>query len=214
MNDNGAAAISLRPAQFPDDLQTVRDLFLDYQAELGIDLCFQGFEAELAGLPGAYAPPAGSLLLAWVDGEPAGCCALRALPNADHLNACEMKRLFVRRAFRGFGLGRLLVERILSDGQLAGYTTMLLDTLSDMETARALYQEAGFVEVAPYYHNPIPGAHYLKVDLSPPAQTDAQRKSRPRRHGRLFCAWIRRRLWPAPAAWLRRSPRTCPGLRR
>ena len=116
MNDNGAAAISLRPAQFPDDLQTVRDLFLDYQAELGIDLCFQGFEAELAGLPGAYAPPAGSLLLAWVDGEP-------------------------------------------------GYTTMLLDTLSDMETARALYQEAGFVEVAPYYHNPIPGAHYLKVDL-------------------------------------------------
>ncbi|RJP64243.1 MAG: GNAT family N-acetyltransferase [Comamonadaceae bacterium] len=165
MNDNGAAAISLRPAQFPDDLQTVRDLFLDYQSELGIDLCFQGFEAELAGLPGAYAPPAGSLLLAWVDGEPAGCCALRALPNADHLNACEMKRLFVRRAFRGFGLGRLLVERILSDGQLAGYTTMLLDTLSDMETARALYQEAGFVEVAPYYHNPIPGAHYLKVDL-------------------------------------------------
>lgn len=165
MNDTGAAAISLKPAQFPDDLQTVRDLFLDYQAELGIDLCFQGFEAELAGLPGAYAPPAGSLLLAWVDGEPAGCCALRPLPNADHLNACEMKRLFVRRAFRGFGLGRLLVERILSDGQLAGYTTMLLDTLSDMETARALYQEAGFVEVAPYYHNPIAGAHYLKVDL-------------------------------------------------
>lgn len=165
MNDTGAAAISLKPAQFPDDLQTVRDLFLDYQAELGIDLCFQGFEAELAELPGFYAPPAGSLLVAWVDGEPAGCCALRPLPNADHLNACEMKRLFVRRAFRGFGLGRLLVERILSDGQLAGYTTMLLDTLSDMETARALYQEAGFVEVAPYYHNPIAGAHYLKVDL-------------------------------------------------
>lgn len=165
MTDTGAAAISLRPAQFPDDLQTVRDLFLDYQAGLGIDLCFQGFEAELAELPGAYAPPAGALLLAFVDDEPAGCCALRPLYNTDHLNACEMKRLFVRPAFRGFGLGRLLVERVLSDGQLAGYTTMLLDTLSDMETARALYQEMGFVEVAPYYHNPIPGAHYLKVDL-------------------------------------------------
>jgi putative acetyltransferase len=165
MTDTGAAAISLRPAQFPDDLQTVRDLFLDYQAGLGIDLCFQGFEAELAELPGAYAPPEGALLLACVDGEPAGCCALRPLYNTDHLNACEMKRLFVRPAFRGFGLGRLLVERVLSDGQLAGYTTMLLDTLSDMETARALYQEVGFVEVAPYYHNPIPGAHYLKVDL-------------------------------------------------
>ncbi len=165
MTDTGAAAVSLRPAQFPDDLQTVRDLFLDYQAGLGIDLCFQGFEAELAELPGAYAPPAGALLLACVDGEPAGCCAMRPLFNTDHLNACEMKRLFVRPAFRGFGLGRLLVERVLSDGQLAGYTTMLLDTLSDMETARALYQEMGFVEVAPYYHNPIPGAHYLKVDL-------------------------------------------------
>ena len=165
MTDTGTAVISLRPAQFPDDLQTVRHLFLEYQAGLGIDLCFQGFEAELAGLPGAYAPPAGTLLLACVDGEPAGCCAMRPLYNTDHLNACEMKRLFVRPAFRGFGLGRLLVERVLSDGQLSGYTTMLLDTLSDMETARALYQEMGFVEVAPYYHNPIPGAHYLKVDL-------------------------------------------------
>jgi GNAT superfamily N-acetyltransferase len=165
MTDTGAAVISLRPAQFPDDLQTVRQLFLEYQAGLGIDLCFQGFEAELAELPGAYAPPAGTLLLACIDGEPAGCCAMRPLYNTDHLNACEMKRLFVRPAFRGFGLGRLLVERVMSDGQLAGYTTMLLDTLSDMETARALYQEVGFVEVAPYYHNPIAGAHYLKVDL-------------------------------------------------
>lgn len=165
MTDTGAAVISLRPAQFPADLQTVRQLFLEYQAGLGIDLCFQGFDAELAELPGAYSPPAGTLLLACIDGEPAGCCAMRPLYNTDHLNACEMKRLFVRPAFRGFGLGRLLVERVLSDGQLSGYTTMLLDTLSDMETARALYQEMGFVEVAPYYHNPIPGAHYLKVDL-------------------------------------------------
>ena len=107
-------------------------------------------------MPGEYAQPAGSVLVAMVDGEPAGCCAFRPLTNTDHLDACEMKRLFVRRAFRGFGLGRLLVEQVMWDARLAGYTTMLLDTLSDMETARALYQESGFVEVAPYYHNPIP----------------------------------------------------------
>lgn len=158
-------SVTLRLAQFPDDLATVRSLFVDYQADLGIDLCFQGFDAELACLPGDYAAPGGSVFLACVDGEPAGCCAFRALTNTDHTDACEMKRLFVRRAFRGFGLGRLLVDRVLNDARLAGYTTMLLDTLSDMETARALYQEAGFVEVAPYYHNPIAGAHYLKVDL-------------------------------------------------
>ncbi len=165
MKPTETADVSLRLAQFPADLDTVRALFKDYQADLGIDLCFQGFDAELANLPGEYALPAGSILVASVGGEPAGCCAFRPLTNTDHLDACEMKRLFVRRAFRGFGLGRLLVDRVMSDAQLAGYTTMLLDTLSDMETARALYQESGFVEVAPYYHNPIPGAHYLKVDL-------------------------------------------------
>ena len=165
MNTHETAHVTLRLAQFPDDLSAVRSLFLEYQADTGIDLCFQGFDAELAGLPGEYASPAGSIVLACVDGEPSGCCAFRSLPNTDHLNACEMKRLFVRRAFRGFGLGRLLVERVMTDAQLAGYTTLLLDTLSDMETARALYQESGFVEVAPFYHNPIPGAHYLKVDL-------------------------------------------------
>jgi putative acetyltransferase len=165
MKSDETADITLRLAQFPDDLDTVRSLFLDYQADMGIDLCFQGFEAELAHLPGEYAQPSGAVFLASVGGEPAGCCAFRPLTNTDHLDACEMKRLFVRRAFRGFGLGRLLVEQVMSDARLAGYTTMLLDTLSDMETARALYQEAGFVEVAPYYHNPIPGAHYLKVDL-------------------------------------------------
>lgn len=165
MKSHETADVTLRLAEFPADLNTVRSLFLDYQADMGIDLCFQGFDDELVGLPGEYAPPNGSVFLASVGGEPAGCCAFRSLTNTDHLNACEMKRLFVRRVFRGFGLGRLLVERVMTDAHLAGYTTMLLDTLSDMETARALYQEAGFVEVAPFYHNPIPGAHYLKVDL-------------------------------------------------
>ena len=165
MTESAPGGIELREAESQGDLLAVRDLFLDYQADTGIDLCFQGFTDELANLPGEYAPPSGALLLALVDGAPAGCVALRPMPNTDHLNACEMKRLFVRRAFRGFGLGRLLVERIMTQGHLAGYTTMLLDTLSDMETARALYQEAGFVEIAPYYHNPLPGAHYLKAEL-------------------------------------------------
>jgi ribosomal protein S18 acetylase RimI-like enzyme len=165
MSETSNAVIELRLAEDPADLEAVRQLFLDYQASLEVDLCFQGFQAEVAQLPGDYAAPGGALLLALVDGAPAGCCALRPLLNTDHLNACEMKRLFVRPAFRGFGLGRQLVDRILVLGQMAGYTTMLLDTLSDMEAARALYQESGFVEIAPYYHNPIPGAHYLKVDL-------------------------------------------------
>jgi GNAT superfamily N-acetyltransferase len=161
-----APDITLRVAESPDDLAAIRSLFLDYQAHLGIDLCFQGFAHELDNLPGDYAEPGGLLVLATVDGSPAGCCAFRPLTHSDHLNACEMKRLFVRTAFRGFGLGRLLVEQVMTRATLAGYTTMLLDTLRDMEAARALYQEAGFVEVAPYYHNPLPGAHYLMADLA------------------------------------------------
>jgi putative acetyltransferase len=165
MTDATGPLLCVQRANCPGDFSTARALFLEYQSDLGIDLCFQGFSDELDGLPGEYAEPSGALLLAFVDGAAAGCCALRPLVNSDHINACEMKRLFVRPAFRGFGLGRLLVDEILAVGRLAGYSNMLLDTLSDMEAARALYQEAGFVEVPPYYHNPLPGAHYLKVAL-------------------------------------------------
>lgn len=165
MTDPGTVAIDVRVALADSDLAAIRQLFIDYQSELGIDLCFQGFDEELATLPGIYAEPEGILLLATVDGAPAGCCAFRPLPNTDHLDACEMKRLFVRRAYRGFGLGRMLVDQTMARAQIAGYTTMLLDTLNDMEAARALYEEVGFTEVAPYYHNPLPGAHYLKADL-------------------------------------------------
>lgn len=161
-----ASDIQWRVADSPEDIAAIRALFLDYQADLGIDLCFQGFAQELENLPGDYADPAGLLLLATVDGAPAGCCAFRPLTSSDHLNACEMKRLFVRPAFRGLGLGRLLVEQVMARAALAGYSSMLLDTLRDMEAARALYQEVGFVEVAPYYHNPLPGAHYLMADLA------------------------------------------------
>ena len=160
-----APDIQLWPVDDEEGLSHIRVLFAEYQADMGIDLSFQGFERELQALPGDYAHPQGLLLLACVDGMPAGCCALRPAPETDYVNACEMKRLFVRRAFRGFGLGRQLVDHIMSHAAQAGYACMLLDTLSDMEAARALYQDVGFEEVAPYYHNPLPGAHYLKVSL-------------------------------------------------
>ncbi|OGB00394.1 MAG: GNAT family N-acetyltransferase [Burkholderiales bacterium RIFCSPHIGHO2_12_FULL_61_11] len=149
----------------PEQLAATRLLFDEYAEQLGIDLCFQNFQAELAGLPGEYAAPDGALLLAKVDGELAGCCALRPLDSTDYPNVAEMKRLFVRKAFRGFGLGRQLAEAVLDAARMAGYHSVLLDTLDDMESARALYSELGFLEIPPYYRNPIAGAHYLKVDL-------------------------------------------------
>ena len=149
-------------------LQAVRELFAEYAAGLGVDLCFQHFEEELAGLPGEYAEPQGALLLALVDGAPAGCGALRPLPDVDYPNASEMKRLYVRRAFRRFGLGRVLAQELIDQATRAGYSTLLLDTLDDMEAARGLYESLGFAEVPPYYFNPVPGAHYLKADLDSP----------------------------------------------
>lgn len=142
-----------------------REVLNEYARGLSVDLCFQNFDAELAGLPGEYGAPSGQLLLALVDGQLAGCGAFRALSDVDHANACEMKRLYVRPAFRRFGLGRVLAQALIDDARRAGYSTMLLDTLDDMESARGLYATLGFEEVAPYYYNPIPGAHYLKVDL-------------------------------------------------
>ncbi len=142
-----------------------RALFTDYAQALGVDLCFQNFDAELATLPGEYAAPAGALCVAWVDGHAAGCVALRPLPGVDHANACEMKRLFVRPAFRRLGLGRQLAVRVLNLATQAGYSNLLLDTLDDMEAAREMYATLGFEEIPPYYFNPIAGAHYLKVDL-------------------------------------------------
>ena len=160
-----APDIRLQPPDSPEALDATRALFREYAAGLGVDLCFQNFEAELATLPGDYAAPQGALLLAWVDGELAGCGAFRPLADVDYANACEMKRLYVRRAFRRFGLGRLLAQALIDGAVQAGYSAMLLDTLDDMEAARGLYATLGFEEVPPYYYNPIPGAHYLKVEL-------------------------------------------------
>ena len=157
--------MTLRTPATPADMEAVRQIFIEYASALGVDLCFQDFESELAQLPGDYAEPRGALPLAEVEGAVAGCCALRPLDNADYPNASEMKRLFVRKAFRGFGLGRELAEAILDKARQAGYACVLLDTLDDMESARALYTDLGFEEIPPYYHNPIAGAHYLKVEI-------------------------------------------------
>ena len=147
------------------ELELLRNLFREYADGLGVDLCFQNFEQELAELPGDYAAPRGALLLARVDGEAAGCCALRPIDSTDYPNAAEMKRLYVRTGFRGFGLGRELAEAVLDAARKAGYSCVLLDTLDDMEAARGLYEDLGFKEIPPYYHNPIAGAHYLKCAL-------------------------------------------------
>lgn len=146
-------------------MEAVRDIFREYADSLGIDLAFQHFDEELAGLPGEYAPPRGQILLAMVGDSVAGCCALRPLDAADYPNASEMKRLYVRKAFRGFGLGRQLAEAMLDVARQAGYACVLLDTLDGMESARALYADLGFEEIPPYYHNPLEGSHYLKVDI-------------------------------------------------
>jgi len=143
----------------------VHAIFLEYAQSLKVDLCFQNFDEELRDLPGEYAEPRGALLLTQVNGEIAGCCALRPLDGCDYSNAAEMKRLYVRPAFRGLGLGRQLADAILDAALHAGYACVLLDTLDDMEAARALYEDLGFEEVPPFYHNPHAGAHYLKVDI-------------------------------------------------
>ena len=148
-----------------DDLAATSGVFREYAISLGFDLCFQDFEGEIANLPGDYAPPRGALLLAHVDGAIAGCCALRPLDSSDYVNTAEMKRLYVRPAFRGLGLGRQLAEAILDAARMAGYDSVLLDTLNEMAIARSMYEELGFKEIPPYYHNPLAGAHYLKVDL-------------------------------------------------
>jgi putative acetyltransferase len=152
-------------ARTATQIEGARAIFRDYAASLPVSLDFQHFDAELDGLPGAYAEPAGLLLLAMVDGAVAGCVAMRALPDVDEPDACEMKRLFVRPPYRGLGLGRILVQALVAHAREAGHSAMYLDTLDDMEVARELYASIGFVEVPPFYFNPLPGAHYLRIDL-------------------------------------------------
>jgi putative acetyltransferase len=160
-----ADPIRLIPPQSAADWDATREILNEYARGLGVDLCFQHFDEELRSLPGEYAEPSGALLLAWVDGQLAGCGALRNLADADYANACEMKRLYVRQSFRKIGLGRLIAQALIDRAIEAGYSVMLLDTLDEMEAARGLYGSLGFEEIPPYYFNPIPGAHYFKAEL-------------------------------------------------
>ena len=157
--------VQLHSPRSLSELESVRALFVEYASALNIDLCFQNFSQELEALPGEYTAPRGALVIVLVDGQPAGCCAMRPLDAVDYTNACEMKRLYVRPSYRGMQMGRMLAESILDLSRQAGYDSILLDTLDDMESARALYQELGFEEIPPYYFNPIAGAHYLRAKL-------------------------------------------------
>ena len=155
--------IDIRCAVFPDDRDAVRAIFRKYAESLGVDLAFQRFDEEVAGLPGAYDPPRGRLLLATRDALIVGCVALR--PLADE--RCEMKRLYVRPIARGNGLGRRLAERIRDEARGAGYRYIVLDTLPQMTSAQTLYRALGFVPIEPYVFNPVAGTHYLGLDLMP-----------------------------------------------
>ena len=140
------------------DMATIRELWTEYWAGAGLDPHFQGFTDELAALPGPYAPPAGRLLLATVDGDPAGTAALRPL---DH-GRCEMKRLYVRPAHRNLGLGRLLLDRLLDEARRAGYRELYCDTMAFMQAAQRMYLAAGFERTEPYSDHPTPGAVYFR----------------------------------------------------
>jgi len=157
-----AAAVAVAPAATPAEIEEIRALFLEYAASLGVDLRFQGFQEELAGLPGAYAPPAGRLLLARANESVIGGVGLRPLAPG----TCEMKRLYVRPAHRALKAGRLLAEATIREARAIGYSAMRLDTLPGMEAAQALYASLGFRDIPAYYANPVPGARYRELDLT------------------------------------------------
>ena len=150
--------IEVEQATTPSHIQTIRDLFREYEAFLQVDLCFQHFEEELASLPGKYAPPRGVLLLASAHGLTAGCVAMRPLNG----KVCEMKRLFVRPAYLGQGIGKKLALSVMERARAAGYARMRLDTLEKLGTALSLYAALGFQPCPPYYDNPLPGVVYLE----------------------------------------------------
>lgn len=160
--DRKALTPTIREAHSAADMEQVRELFVEYQSTLGVDLCFQGFHEELASLPGYYARPAGRLLLAEEGARVLGVVALRRSSKVD----CEMKRLYVRPAGRGLGLGRLLTTTLINEARLAGYQRMLLDTLPSMAEAQSLYRATGFTEIEPYYHNPLAGTLYMALSLT------------------------------------------------
>ncbi|MBA3573276.1 MAG: GNAT family N-acetyltransferase [Pyrinomonadaceae bacterium] len=155
--------MNIAQAQSPEDIDRARELFEEYAAWLGINLCFQNFEKELAELPGEYVPPTGRLFLAFVGDQISGCVALRGLDDG----ACEIKRLYVRPEFRGKGLGRELTEAVIDAAREAGYQRLRLDTLpGEMDRAIAIYISLGFREIEAYYHSPVAGATFMELLLA------------------------------------------------
>jgi ribosomal protein S18 acetylase RimI-like enzyme len=149
------------PAHSHTDILAVRSLFVEYAENLGVDLCFQGFQEELDGLPGAYAPPDGRLLLAIDRDRAVGCVAIRNLGEG----ICEMKRLYVKSTYRGQGLGRRLAEAVIAEARAIGYGRMRLDSLTSLTEAAGLYRSLGFVEISPYRYNPLPDAVFMELLL-------------------------------------------------
>lgn len=153
---------NISEAETETEIAAARELFREYETELDLDLCFQGFEAELATLPGKYAPPDGRLLLAYVGDKLVGCIAMRKLEDG----VCEMKRLFVRGEFRGQKIGIALIDRVINDAREIGYAKMRLDTSTlKMKKAISLYESYGFARIAPYYDNPHPGVLFMELTL-------------------------------------------------
>jgi ribosomal protein S18 acetylase RimI-like enzyme len=152
----------IRIAESPQDVKLIRELFREYQASIGVDLCFQNFESELEGLPGKYAQPEGRLYLAFDGKQAAGCAGLRKIEES----VCELKRLYVRPLYRGQGIGRRLTVQAVNDARKIGYTRMRLDTLPSMGRALDLYSDLGFKPIPPYTQNPVEGALFLELRLS------------------------------------------------
>lgn len=162
MTAGATGGLRIAQARAPEEIDAARLLFREYAAGLGFDLEFQGFETEVAALPGDYVPPRGALLLAVDSTAWAGCVALRPFDG----EVCEMKRLYVRPSWRGTGLGRRLAAAILDEGARLGYTRMRLDTVPAMQSAIALYESLGFRDIPPYRHNPVPGTRWLEAMLA------------------------------------------------
>lgn len=157
----GGEHVEICQAESSAELDMIRAMFQEYQEWLGLDLCFQGFQTELATLPGEYAPPRGRLWYVQSGGEAVGCIALKPISET----VAEMKRLYLREAYRGRGLGRFVVERLLAEARSLGYRHVRLDTLPQMGAAIGLYRVLGFREIEPYRHNPVPGALYMELEL-------------------------------------------------
>lgn len=154
--------MNIRIIRGTNHLNKVRQLFKEYANSLNIDLCFQDFEQELDELPGKYEEPDGRLYLALLNDKEVGCVALRRFND----DSAELKRLYIRNGYRGLGISKLLIKRVIQDAVDIGYKNILLDTLDTMKPAITLYESFGFIEIDAYYDNPIEGAKYFRLDLT------------------------------------------------